>query len=62
MDEWNVKKVKQYLKKLEKLGIDLDIEDVMTISHEDVEEIGFTIDGIIVLKKDNFFDMNWEVS
>ncbi len=51
MLEYNPEKIKLYLKELDKLGIQLDLEDVMGISFEGSEEIGFTIDGELIISK-----------
>jgi len=50
--EFNVKKIESYLKELKKLGIILDLEDIMYIDCEDSEEISFCVDGEILIKKD----------
>ncbi|KKL09871.1 hypothetical protein LCGC14_2561530 [marine sediment metagenome] len=51
MLNFNTEKIKLYLK-MEKLGIIIDLEDVMGISWETSEEIGLVIDGEITIKKD----------
>lgn len=45
-------KIKPYLEELEKLGILLDLSDIMDICFENSEEIGFVIDGCISIKKE----------
>ncbi len=52
MLNFNTEKIKLYLEKMEKLGIIIDLEDVMGISWETSEEIGLVIDGEITIKKD----------
>ncbi|KKN10244.1 hypothetical protein LCGC14_1038580 [marine sediment metagenome] len=52
MLNYNTEKIKLYIEKLEKLGVILSLEDVMGISWETSEEIGFVIDGEISIKKE----------
>lgn len=51
MLEYKPEEIKEYLKELNKLGIQLDLEDVMGVSFEDINEIGFVIDGEMIINK-----------
>lgn len=48
----DIKKIEQYLKKLDKLGIQLDLDDIMGIVYETDDEIDFVVDGEMTIKRE----------